>query len=98
MAYLGQFLTSVIAPGVVLVAKGRSPFVRQHAVQGLNMAIGAVAVWIVGILITQFMDALALLPLAYTALVIYFLVRAAIAVNRGEFLRVPSFVAWPLLK
>ncbi|REE99289.1 DUF4870 domain-containing protein [Thermomonospora umbrina] len=98
MAYLGQFLASAIAPGVILVVKGRSPFVRRHAVQGLNMAIGAVAVWVVGILLIQFMDALAVLPLGYTALVMYFLVRASIAVNRGEFTRVPGFVAWPLLK
>ncbi|SEG60791.1 Uncharacterized conserved protein, Tic20 family [Thermomonospora echinospora] len=98
MAYLGQFLTSAIAPAVVLVTKGGSPFVRRHAVQGLNIAIGAIVVWVVGILLTQLMDALALIPLAYTAAVMYFLVRAAITVNRGEFLRVPAFIAWPLLK
>jgi hypothetical protein len=98
MAYLGQFLVSAIAPAAVLVTKGRSRFVRQHAAQALNIAIGAVAVWVVGLLLAQFMDALALIPLAYTAAVMYFLVRAAIAVNRGEFMRVPTFIAWPLLK
>jgi uncharacterized Tic20 family protein len=98
MAYLGQFLVSAVAPAVVLVTKGGSPFVRQHAVQALNIAIGAIAVWVVGILLAQFMDALALIPLAYTAAVMYFLVRSAIAVNQGQFLRVPAFIAWPLLK
>lgn len=98
MAYLGQFLTSAIAPAVILVTKGRSPFVRQHARQGLNIAIGAIVVWIIGILLTFAMDMLALIPLAYTGVVMFFLVRAAVAVNRGEFLKVPSFIAWRLLK
>jgi hypothetical protein len=98
MAYLGQFLTSAIAPALVLVFKGGSPFVRRHARQGLNMAIGAVAVWVVGMLLIQLMDALAFIPLAYTGLMMFYLVRSAIGVNRGEYTPVPTFIAWPILK
>lgn len=98
MAYLGQFLTSAVAPAVVLAAKGRSPFVRAHARQGLNMAIGALAVWLVGIVLISMADGLAFIPLAYTGAVVFFLVRAAISVNRGVFERVPAVIAWPILK
>jgi uncharacterized protein len=100
MAYLGQFVISGIAPAAVLVGKGRSPFVRAHARQALNMAIGAIVVWLVSLLLltTVGRDGLALLALGYTAVVMFFLVRSAMAVNRGEFVRVPSFVAWPILK
>lgn len=98
MAYLGQFLTSAIAPAVILATKGGSPFVRAHARQGLNMALGAIAVWVVGILLIVLMDGLAFIPLAYSAAVMFFLVRAGMGANRGEFVRVPSFIAWPILK
>ncbi|PKK13007.1 MAG: DUF4870 domain-containing protein [Thermomonospora sp. CIF 1] len=98
MAYLGQLQVSAIAPLAALISKGGSPFVRRHAAQALNMGLGMIVVWVVGLLLAQFMDALALFPLAYSALFFYFLLRAAIAVNRGEFLQVPSFIAWPLLK
>ncbi|WP_157995963.1 DUF4870 domain-containing protein [Thermomonospora amylolytica] len=98
MAYLAQFLTSAVAPLLILLLKGRSPYVRRHARQALNIAIGALAVWIVGILLIQAADVLAFIPLAYTGVVMFFLVRASIAVNRGQDVTVPAFVAWPLLK
>jgi len=98
MAYLAQFLVSALAPLLVLMLKGRSPYVRRHARQGLNIAIGALVVWIVGFLLIQAADALAVIPLAYTAVVMFFLIRASIAVNRGRDVTVPAFVAWRLLK
>lgn len=98
MAYVGQFLVGGIAPLVVLVGKGRSPFVRRHAAQALNMALAALAVWLVVGLLSLAVDALIWVPLAFTAVTVVFLVYAARAANRGEFRRVPPLVAWPLLK
>ncbi|TYK48164.1 DUF4870 domain-containing protein [Actinomadura decatromicini] len=99
MAYVGQFLVGVIAPAVVLVGKGGgSPFVRRHAAQGLNMGLAAVAVWFVFGLLSLVMEALIWVPLLFTAVVMFFLVYAGRAANRGEFRRVPAAVAWPLLK
>jgi uncharacterized Tic20 family protein len=98
MAYLGQFLVGAVAPVVVFFGKGRSPFVRRHAAQGLNMGLAAIAVWLVFGLLSLFLEPLIWVPLGFTAAVMFFLVYAARSANRGEFRQVPSFVAWPLLK
>jgi uncharacterized Tic20 family protein len=98
MAYVGQFLVGAIAPAVVYLGKARSPFVRRHAAQGLNMGIAAIAVWIVFGLLSLAVDFFIWVPLLFTAVVMFFLVYAGRAANRGEFRRVPSAVAWPLLK
>ncbi|WP_211343028.1 DUF4870 domain-containing protein [Actinomadura pelletieri] len=98
MAYVGQFLVGAIAPAVVYLGKARTPFVRKHAVQGLNMALAAIAVWIVGGVLSLVVDVLIWVPLLFTAVVMFFLVYAGRAANRGEFRRVPTVVAWPLLK
>ncbi|GAA3949100.1 hypothetical protein GCM10023085_34460 [Actinomadura viridis] len=98
MAYLGQFLVGAIAPVVVFFGKGRSGFVRRHAAQGLNMGIAAMAVWFAGGLLSLVVEAFIWVPLAFTAAVMFYLVYAARAANRGEFRKVPPVVAWPLLK
>ncbi|WP_067791921.1 DUF4870 domain-containing protein [Actinomadura formosensis] len=98
MAYVGQFLVGVIAPAIVYLGKARSPFVRRHAAQGLNMGIAATAVWIVGGLLSLAVEAFIWVPVLFTAAVMVFLVFAGRAANRGEFRRVPAVVAWPLLK
>ncbi|MGP4027744.1 DUF4870 domain-containing protein [Actinomadura sp. 3N407] len=98
MAYVGQFLIGAIAPAIVYVGKARSPFVRRHAAQGLNMGLAAIAVWIAGGLLSLAVEVLIWLPLFFTAAVMFFLVYAGRAANRGEFRRVPPVVAWPLLK
>ncbi|TDB85376.1 DUF4870 domain-containing protein [Actinomadura sp. KC216] len=98
MAYVGQFLVSAIAPAIVYVGKARSPFARKHAVQGLNMSLASIAVWFVFGLLSLAIEVLIWVPLLFTAVVMFFLVYAGRAANRGEFRRVPSAVAWPLLK
>ncbi|MGI5168404.1 DUF4870 domain-containing protein [Spirillospora sp. CA-253888] len=98
MAYVGQFMIALFAPAIVYVRKGRSPFVRRHAAQGLNMGIASVAVWTVGMLLQMLFEPLIWLPLAFTAAIVFFLVWAARAANRGEFRQVPVFLAWPLVK
>ncbi|MEU4827405.1 DUF4870 domain-containing protein [Actinomadura citrea] len=98
MAYVGQFLVGAIAPAVVYLGKARSPFVRRHAAQGLNMGVAAIAVWFVFGLLSLVADFLIWVPLLFTAVEMFFLVYAGRAANRGEFRRVPSAVAWPLVK
>ncbi|WP_165959256.1 DUF4870 domain-containing protein [Actinomadura sp. KC345] len=98
MAYVGQFLVGAIAPAIVYISKARSPFVRRHAAQGLNMGLAAIAVWFVGLLLSLAVEVLIWAPLLFTAAVIFYLVYAGRAANRGEFRAVPPFVAWPILK
>ncbi|MFC5180916.1 DUF4870 domain-containing protein [Actinomadura harenae] len=98
MAYIGQFLVSVIAPAVVYLGKARHPFVRRHAAQGLNMGIASAAVWALGGLISLMFPAILWLLVLFSGVVMGFLVYAARAANRGEFRQVPVFIAWPLIK
>lgn len=98
MAYVGQFVVGAIAPTIVYFGKARSPFVRRHAAQGLNMGLAAIAVWFVFGLLSLAVEVLIWVPLLFTAVVMFFLVYAGRAANRGEFRRVPTAVAWPLLK
>ncbi|TDC92742.1 DUF4870 domain-containing protein [Actinomadura sp. 7K507] len=98
MAYVGQFLIGAIAPAIVYVGKARSPFVRRHAAQGLNMGLAAIAVWFVGLLLSLAVEVLIWAPLLFTAAVMFYLVYAGRAANRGEFRAVPPVVAWPILK
>ncbi|GAA1883164.1 DUF4870 domain-containing protein [Actinomadura bangladeshensis] len=98
MAYVGQFLVGAVAPAIVYFGKAGSPFVRRHAAQGLNMGIAAIAVWFVFGLLSLAVEVLVWVPLLFTAAVMFFLVYAGRAANRGEFRRVPAVVAWPILK
>ncbi|HEY8478679.1 MAG TPA: DUF4870 domain-containing protein [Spirillospora sp.] len=98
MAYVGQFLVGAIAPAIVYFGKRGSPFVRRHAVQGLNMGLASIAVWIVVGLLSLAVEVLIWVPMLFTATVMFFLVYAGRAANRGEFRGVPAVVAWPLLK
>lgn len=98
MAYVGQFLLGAFAPVIVFFGRGRSAFVRRHAAQGLNMGLAALAVWLVGGLIALKLYPVIWIPLGFTGVVMFYLVYAGRAANRGEFRRVPSIVAWPLLK
>ena len=98
MAYVGQFLVGAVAPAIVYFGKAGSPFVRRHAAQGLNMGIAAIATWFVFGLLSLAVGFFIWVPLLFTAAVMFFLVYAGRAANRGEFRRVPAAVAWPILK
>lgn len=98
MAYLGQFLLAGLAPALIFLTKARSPFVRRHALQGLNVGIGGAVVWTIGLLLSLTAERIVLIPLAYTVVTLFFLVRAAMAVNQGNWYRIPSAIAWPVIK
>jgi uncharacterized membrane protein len=98
MAYIGQFVIGALAPAIVYFGRIRSPFVRRHAAQGLNMGVAGAVVWIVGLLLSQLIGILVWIPVIFTAALFVFLVYAGRAANKGEFRRVPAVLAWPLLK
>jgi len=98
MAYLGQFVLAGLAPLVVLMLRGRSPYVRRHAAQSLNLAISVFAVWIAGGLLSLAASWLLVVPIGYAAASIVCLVRAAMAANRLGWYQIPAAMAWPILK
>ncbi|POM24340.1 hypothetical protein BTM25_29690 [Actinomadura rubteroloni] len=98
MAYIGQFVIGALAPAIVYFGRIRSPFVRRHAAQGLNMGVAGAVVWIVGLLLSQLIGILVWIPVLFTVALFVFLVYAGRAANKGEFRRVPAVLAWPLLK
>jgi uncharacterized Tic20 family protein len=107
LAYLLTFVATIIGPLIVYAVKmNESRYVRYHAAQSLNMAItayiGGVVAVIVGLVLAVASHGLALvliIPLfiAYLAAHLVFLILAAIAANRGEYYRVPVFIAIPMV-
>lgn len=98
MAYLGQFVLSGLAPAIVYLARRDSLFVRRHAVQGLNLALSVVAMWLAGGLLSLAAGWLLVIPVAFTVGATVFLIRAAMAANRMDFLAIPHALAWPIVK
>lgn len=98
MAYLGQLFVGFVAPGLVYLARSRAPFVRAHAAQGLNLAIAMTVVWVVGWLLSGLQTSLLWIPVVFTALGIYFMIKAAMAANHGGWYRIPFFMAWHIVK
>ncbi|WP_026341776.1 DUF4870 domain-containing protein [Actinomadura atramentaria] len=98
MAYIGQFVIGALAPAIVYFGKIRSPYVRRHAAQGMNMGIASAVVWLAGLLLAQLVAVFAWIPVLFTGALFFYLVYAGRAAVRGEFRRVPVPLAWPLLK
>src|SRR5512139_299245 len=94
MAYLGQLFVGFVAPGIVYLARGRSPFVRAHAAQGLNLGIAMTVGWVVGWLLSSLATSILWVPVGYTALGIFFMIKSAMAANQGGWYRSPAVMAW----
>lgn len=99
-AYVGMFVTGFIAPAVVYLVKGRtSRFARFHAAQALNLFIAMFACNLVAFLVTYFVGTTGLLiTLLIVAGEFFCVVKAAIGANRYEWYRLPTFVAWPVIR
>ncbi|WP_131739902.1 DUF4870 domain-containing protein [Actinomadura roseirufa] len=97
LGHLGMFLTGFVAPLLVyLIKKDQSPFLRHHGAQGLNFAITQFAYLIINIvLMFLLIGFLTWFALAIAQLVL--VIMAAVAANRGEWYRYPSFMAWPMI-
>jgi uncharacterized protein len=108
LSYAGVIVLGPVVPLVVcLGARHGSPFVRQHAVQALNVALTwllyAVSGTIVGALLsfsTARAALLVMVPLAVIGWLVMttYLVLAAAAASRGGFRQIPAWVCSPLVK
>lgn len=99
-AYVGMFVGGLVAPAIVYFARGRSsPFARFHAVQALNLGIAMTVCNLVGYGLLYVIGFPGLfIALAAIAAECFCVVRAAIGANRCEWYRLPSLVAWPILR
>ena len=108
LSYAGVIVAGPVVPLVVcLGARHRSPFVRQHAAQALNVALTwllyAVSGAIVGALLsfsTARAALLVMVPLAVIGwlIMVTYLVLAAIAASHGGFRRIPAWACSTLVK
>ncbi len=109
MGYLGQFAIGFIAPLVVYLArKDRSPFVRFHGAQALNLTltytIGTFATLLFVVIGgTSGLGAYVLvfgvpLFLAFAVVHVVFLIIASIRANRREAYRIPAIACWPMIR
>jgi uncharacterized membrane protein len=99
-AYVGMFVLGFIAPAIVYVAKGRSSrFARFHAAQALNLFIAMFACTFIALLLAYLTGMTGLLiTLAVLAADCFCVIKAAIGANRCEWYRLPSIVAWPIVR
>lgn len=104
LAYLGQFVCGFIAPLIAyLVQRDRSPFVRFHGAQALNLALTQLIVTFaavfIGLLTLGFgliLTLPVLLALGITHLV--YLILAAVRAGRGEAFAIPAWLCWPMVR
>ncbi|MEU6035376.1 DUF4870 domain-containing protein [Actinomadura sp. NPDC047616] len=98
LGHLGQLVLGFIAPLLVyLIKKDESPFLRHHGAQGLNFAITQTVYVIINIVL-MFLIIGFFTFLAQFIAQIVLLIMAAVAGNRGEWYRFPSFMAWPMIR
>ncbi|MEV4253731.1 DUF4870 domain-containing protein [Spirillospora sp. NPDC049652] len=97
-------LATWIAPFVFhLVYRNRSPFVRYHAAQALNVQLTSMLVGLVAVLLsvaTLGLGAVLAIPLALAFWVAQF-VFVIIATSRaeaGDWYAIPAFLAWPMVR
>lgn len=102
-AHIGALVTAwfafgFIAPLLVMLVKGESPFVRRHAVESLNFQISLLIYSVVGgvvgvllVLVTFGIGALIVVPLVVIALVaiLVLIIVATVKASNGEDYRYP---------
>jgi uncharacterized Tic20 family protein len=107
LGYLGVIFLGFLAPLAIYLAKRRSRYVRYHAAQSLNLSVTGTlfnlsALILGGILaLDKVTVALVIvLPLAAALWLttLAYLIRAAIAANRGEHLDLPGWLCVPMIK
>jgi uncharacterized membrane protein len=99
LAYVGLFVLGFLAPLFVVATRRQSHFCRFHATQAINLWIAVFACDLVAVLLiylTGFTAVLVLLAVMTAGTVAAY--KAAIETNRGDWYRLPPFVAWPLIK
>ncbi len=103
LAHIGSLVSAwfafgFIAPLLVMLVKGDSPFVRRHAVESLNFQISMLIYSIVGgilavlvVLVTFGLGALVVIPLVIVVavVVLVFVLIATVRASNGEDYRYP---------
>lgn len=107
LSYVLTIVVGFLAPLVIYAIKlNESRYVRFHAAQSLNMTLTGMIYAFGGFLIALILAILThgyALFLIVPAFVIYaiahlvYLIMAAVAANRGEYYRVPTLIALPLV-
>ncbi len=108
MAYLGQLAFGFLPPLIVYLSrKDRSPFVRSHAAQALNLMLTYLIVFVGGVLIAVTAAVsgvgpavlLLAVPLVVAAAVTHtvFLIIGAVRAGRRELYKAPTLVCWPII-
>jgi uncharacterized membrane protein len=107
LACLGAIFLGPVAPLLVLLAEGRrSPFVRQHVVQALNLTLtfllyGVSALIVTGLLaLDTLIVALAVMAPVFLAgwlVMLTQLIRGAAAATRGTFRELPRWMCATLV-
>jgi hypothetical protein len=108
LSYFGAIVLGPLVPLVVYLAKRRrSPFVRRHSAQALNIVLTgllyALSGTIVGVLLAFDSGKAALavmIPIAAIGwlIILAHLVRGAAAARRGDFRQIPAWICSPLVK
>lgn len=99
IAYVGMFVAGFLAPLFIYATRRRSRFCRFHATQAANLWIAVSVCDLVAVILiylTGFTAVLVLIAVMTGGTVAVY--KAAIETNRGDWYRLPSFIAWPLIK
>ncbi len=99
-AYVGLFVGGFVAPAIVYAVKGRtSSFARFHATQALNLSIVMTVCNILAFVLAYRIGLTGLMiALVVLAAESFCIVKAAIGANRYEWYRIPSIIAWPIIR
>jgi uncharacterized Tic20 family protein len=106
LAYLLNFVAGIIAPLVIyLVKRDRSPFVRFHAAQSLNLSITC-AIYSISLFVLALVAGAVSHGLGFLLVLLYFplgvifviyVIMAAVAANRYENYQAPSWLCLKLV-
>lgn len=104
-AHLGGLLLGFLAPLVIfLMKKDESRFVRHHAADALNLQIAGLIV-VTGIsLVSCVLSFIVIgiftffLIIPWWIVMVVFAILAAVAANKGEWYKIPTWLAWPMVK
>jgi uncharacterized Tic20 family protein len=104
LAYVGQFAIGFVAPLIVYLSrKDRSPFVRHHGAQALNLALTSLILTfgsILLIVVTFGFGAILVLPalLVYGVAHLIYLILAAVRAGKAQPYVIPKWLCWPMVK
>ena len=98
-AYVGQFMLWILPPlYIYLTKKRRSRFALHHSRQALNLALTTGIVFAASIALTQVAQSFLWVAAGWVTLSLVVVVWSATRANRGSWHRIPTILAWPIVK